>query len=139
MQMTSGGRRLTAASTDIPAKRMTLDTASELFWIPNERAMMSELMMDSNAGLRNLSSAGARALLSSVEAEASADLWFGYDVHYNSRRVQRSYGSFPPRYVGLRNQVLGGLYFQQVGCSSSSAQISAMPMFCGYMRCAHVL
>ncbi|KAL3162410.1 hypothetical protein ABBQ32_010081 [Trebouxia sp. C0010 RCD-2024] len=113
MQMTSGGRRLTTASTDIPAKRMTLDTASEHFRSSNERAVMSELMMDSNAGLRNLSSAGARALLSSFEADASADLWFGYDVRYNSRPVQRSYGSFPPRCVGLRNQVLGGLYFQQ--------------------------
>ena len=73
--------------------------------------MMSELMMDSKAGLRKLGP--ARGLLA-AEAEASVDLWFGYDVHYHSRPVQRGYGSFAPRYVGSRNQVLGGLYFQQV-------------------------
>ena len=85
---------------------------------------MSELLMDSKAGLRKLSP--ARALLS-AEAEASVDLWFGHDVHYNSRPFQRTYGTFAPRYVGGRNQVLGGLYFQQV-----SAQIHAV---CCFVQC----
>lgn len=77
--------------------------------------MMTELMVDSKAGLRKLGP--ARGLLSAEEAEF-ADLWFGYDVHYRSRLVRRGYGSFAPRYLGSRNQVLGGLYFQQVSVHS---------------------
>lgn len=93
-----------AVLTHVSHKRTTLDSASA-------HDMMTELMVDSKAGLRKLGP--ARGLLSAAEEEF-ADLWFGYDVHYRSRPVQRDYGSFAPRYVGSRNQVLGGLYFQQV-------------------------
>ena len=91
--------------------------------------MMSELMMESKAGLRKLGP--ARGLLA-AEAEASVDLWFGYDVHYHSRPVQRGYGSFAPRYVGSRNQVLGGLYFQQVNAQHMlHAGLCTLPRLCG--------
>ena len=95
--------------------RMTLDTAPahdkhDL----HDSVMMAELMMDSAAGSRKLGP--ARSLLSD-ETAASLDLWFGYDVHYRSRPVERTYGNFTPRYMGSRNQVLGGLYFQQVSAS----------------------
>ena len=57
-----------------------------------------------------------RSLLGAVdtEIEASGKLWFGYDVKYRPQPIQRTYGNFTPRYVGLRNQVLGGLLLQQV-------------------------
>ncbi len=56
-----------------------------------------------------------RSLLGAVdtEVEASGEPWFGYDVKYKPQ-IQRTYGNFTPRYVGLRNQVLGGLLLQQV-------------------------
>ena len=97
-----------AVLTHVSHKRTTLDSASA-------HDMMTELMLDSKAGLRKLGP--ARGLLS-AEEEEFADLWFGYDVHYRSRPVQRGYGSFAPRYVGSRNQILGGLYFQQVSVQS---------------------
>ena len=121
MQTTSG-RRLAAASTQKSHKHMTLDSALAHDKYLNERAMMSELMIDSKAGLRKLGP--ARGLLS-AEAEAAVDLWFGYDAHYHSRPAQRDHGSFAPRYVGNRNQVLGGLYFQQ-----ASAQYMLGNGFC---------
>ena len=130
MQTTSG-RRLAAASTQAShTSGMTIDRASAHDRPLNEHAIMSELMMDSKDGLRKLGP--ARGLLS-AEAETPTpappappiDLWFGYDVHYHSRPVQRDNGSFAPRYVGSRNQVLGGLYFQQV-----SAQYILSAAFC---------
>jgi len=78
---------------------------------------MAELMMDApcDATTRKLVP-GSRSLLAADgdENTTSVDVWFGYDVHYRPQPVQSNYGNFTPRYVGLRNQVLGGLYFQQV-------------------------
>ena len=125
MQTTSG-RRLAAASTQNSYKRMTLDRASAHDRTLNERVIMSELMMDSKAGLRKLGP--ARGLLSSAEAEAAVDMWFGYNVHYHSRPTQRNYDSFTPRYVGSRNQVLGGLYLQQ-----ASAQYKPNCRMCNFL------
>lgn len=46
-------------------------------------------------------------------------LWFGYDVHYRLKQSGNKHGKFIPRYIGGRNQVLGGLYFQQVNLTCS--------------------
>ena len=72
-----------------------------------------QLVMDIPGSSLRKHGPGARSLLA-VEDSASVNLWFGYDVHYKAHPVQRNYGNFTPRYVALRNQVLGGLYFQQV-------------------------
>ena len=44
----------------------------------------------------------------------TAGLWFGYDVQYRPHQSPGNSGNFTSRYIGGRNQVLGGLYFQQV-------------------------
>ena len=103
---------MASASPEIPRKPMPLNTAPAYDEHDlHNHVMMAELMMDSTAGPRKLGP--ARSLLSD-ETAASVDLWFGYDVHYKSHPSQRTYGNITPRYVGSRNQVLGGLYFQQV-------------------------
>lgn len=43
----------------------------------------------------------------------TAGLWYGYDVQYRPEQSVVNYGNFTPRYLGGRNQVMGGLYFQQ--------------------------
>lgn len=48
---TTSGRRLTAASAQTSAKRMTLDRASGRNTTFNEPAILSELMMDSQAAV----------------------------------------------------------------------------------------
>ena len=62
--------------------------------VPLDHVMLAELMLDSAAGLRKMGP--ARSLLSEGEADESADLWFGYDVHCRSHPVHRTYGSFSP-------------------------------------------
>ena len=83
--------------------------------MPNAQVLMAELTMHApySANTRKL---GAGSLLAADDNQtaASVDLWFGYDVRYRPQPVQSTSGNFTPRYVGLRNQVLGGLYFQQV-------------------------
>lgn len=44
----------------------------------------------------------------------TAELWYGYDVQYRPQQSVSQCGNFTPRYLAGRNQVLGGLYFQQV-------------------------
>ena len=85
--------------------------------MPDAQVLMAELTMDApdTANPRKLRP-GARSLLAADDNQtaASVDLWFGYDVRYRPQPVQSTSGNHTPRYVGLRNQVLGGLYFQQV-------------------------
>ena len=87
---------------------------AELVLDPADRAAMAELMLDSSSSLNRRLTPGSRSLLAAEEVAVAADLWFGYDVQYRPHDVERAYGNWTPRYVGLRNQVLGGLYFQQV-------------------------
>ncbi|KAL0047060.1 hypothetical protein WJX82_005420 [Trebouxia sp. C0006] len=83
-------------------------------------------------------SATAQSLLAADgdENATSVDLWFGYDVHYRAQPVQSNSGNFTPRYVGLRNQVLGGLYFQQerevLTCRSRYQDLSSTCSETGY-------
>ena len=82
------------------------------------QTLMAELMMEAprDATTTRKPVPGSRSLLA-ADGDGNAtsvDLWFGYDVHYRAQPVQSNSGNFTPRYVGLRNQVLGGLYFQQV-------------------------
>lgn len=85
--------------------------------MPAAQVLMAELTMDApyDANTRKLRP-GARSLLAADDNQtaASVDLWFGYDVRYRPQPMQSTSGNYTPRYVGLRNQVLGGLYFQQV-------------------------
>lgn len=83
-------------------------------------------MLDSPFTTHRRAAPGSRTLLAAHHAAnaaqdvaLAADLWFGYDVHYQPHHVERTYGNWTPRYVGARNQVLGGLYFQQVLSLSS--------------------
>lgn len=55
---------------------------------------------------------------------ATSGLWFGYDVQHRPEQSVSNYGNFTPRYIGGHNQVLGGLYIQQV-CSTRSTLVLA--------------
>ncbi|KAL0029268.1 hypothetical protein WJX79_006326 [Trebouxia sp. C0005] len=106
-------RRLTALPS---LEGLASNTTTRQAHIPDTHVLMAELMIDAphDATTRKLVP-GSRSLLAAdgEENATSVDLWFGYDVHYRPQPVQSNYGNFTPRYIGLRNQVLGGLYFQQ--------------------------
>ena len=50
----------------------------------------------------------------------TAGLWYGYNVQYRRQPSMSNSGNFTPRYIGGRNQLLGGLYLQEVGYASSA-------------------
>ena len=47
-------------------------------------------------------------------------LWYGYDVQYRLQQSGSKLRKFVPRYIAGRNQLLGGLYFQQVHVTGSA-------------------
>lgn len=108
-------RRLAATPVHNSPEHAAPITAAALADMPGPHVVMANLMMDApqDSTTRKLRP-GSRSLATADEVAVSADLWFGYDVHCRPQPVQRNSGNFTPRYVGLRNQVLGGLYFQQV-------------------------
>ncbi len=108
-------RRLTALPS---LEGLATNTTTRQAHIPEAHVLMAELMMDAphDATTTRKLVPGSRSLLAADgdQNATSVDLWFGYDVRYRPQPVQSNSGNFTPRYVGLRNQVLGGLYFQQV-------------------------
>ena len=66
---------------------------------------------------------GARSLLAAADGSnvSSANVWFGYDVERRAYTRQVSHEKAWPRYIGMRNQVLGGLYIKQVSLNVTSS------------------
>ncbi|KAL0039208.1 hypothetical protein WJX77_011442 [Trebouxia sp. C0004] len=131
-------RRLTALPS---LEGLVSNTKTPQAHIPGAHVLMAELMIDAphDATTRKLVPPGSRSLLAAADRDENAtsvDLWFGYDVHYRPQPVQSNYGNFTPRYVGLRNQVLGGLYFQQdrevLTCRSKYQDLSSTCSETGY-------
>lgn len=94
------------------AEASTLDSA---FLYESANTSLSRLLSES-APLPRYSkniSPISRALLAATSS-VSEDVWYGYNVHHKQQPAPYSHGNYPPRYVGGRNEVLGGLYLQQV-------------------------
>ena len=87
-------------------------------WDMLDHRVMADVSMPSTpSGMDKCFTPASRVLLASENATHTTGpdaRWFGYDVHYRPKQLIQSYGNCTPRYVGLENQVLGGLFFQQV-------------------------